>query len=467
MSNKEEAVSVVPIYHTDRSSIVQAARCPRARFWNKEFSCEGVEFGIEGNGLSLPLVIGSAVHAGLDVLHRAHLRGNTIPVEGMDLVLSTAVRSALTLFNSAVAKAEAELNSAKDIATDEMSFFDRPVELEGENTSEKLKYKIQEGRVLVEGLVRAYEKVGLPLLLNEFNILHVEEEMSMLLNDEDAEAEFHIQLNGRADAILQHKDTKDLVVLSIKTAKELDYRSAKNWAEDDQGISECMLVRKMVEDGRLAEFGYQPGTEYNIGVMMLWLFKGREWKNESTGVYESRSPLAMPYASEQPVGYLLNPKSYYYVDGVQKKLNYKTWKATPLWKLDVTVEDWIEQLYSEWHDVLSAQVQFSEVHIRTAAEMNNWVMEAFMQEAGFAAAKLKAGNYYEMPNEIVFATVYRKVRSACNYPYPCQFKLLCHPVSTTLGMSDVAADVLYRGLVQVEGFKERIPNHPAEGRRNG
>ena len=198
-------------------------------------------------------------------------------------MLEHAVTVALNYYNGAVIREEAALLTAQqDIAQDEFAFLDaQPGGTEP--TGLKRAFKIREGRALVEALVRTYYKVGLPLLLDRYEILLVEKEMASLIVDNE---EITVQMNGRADAILREKATGNLAALSIKTPKKLDYRSDANWKEDDQGISECYLIREMVRAGLLAEFGYQDFDEVQVGVQMLMLCKGYEKEDKKDGVWK-------------------------------------------------------------------------------------------------------------------------------------------------------------------------------------
>jgi len=459
------------VFHTDRSRIIDYRRCPRKRFWGTEVEIAETEQGVRGIAplaVNIPMTIGSAVHEGLEMLHKLHSSTMELNVT-MRLepsVVDKAVTYALGYYNGVVVREEAALlTAAQDIAQDEFAFLD--AEPGAEPTGLKRAFKIREGRALVEALVRSYYKVGLPLLLDRYEILLVEKEMAALLVDN---AEITVQLNGRADAILREKATGNLAALSIKTPKKLDYRADANWKEDDQGISECYLIREMVRAGLLADFGYGDFDEVQVGVQMLMLCKGYEKEDKKDGIWKHVNPVVWPYAQEQPSGeYLLRP-SYDYVkeDGTMGRLG-KGWNQRHLWEIEeYSQQQWIDEIVEQHPGELEKLLVFPQLLLRTNAEMDTWATEAAMQEANLATLRLDMQRAEQTGIEVnfpmVMASEFPMYRQSCNYPGPCEYKVLCHPVSGELGfgMSSVGEALVVGGLVQVEGFKVRKANHPSE-----
>lgn len=456
------------IFYTDRTRIVQYRRCPRARFYSTELELsleEGEDLMISGGvtpkRLSLPLVIGSAVHEGLEVLHRAAI---TQPYSEIDL--DPALAAALEYFDNETAQHMQDLDAApEDAAQDEFAFLSAPG---GFNEGRaKLEFKLKEARALVEGLVTAYMYVGLPQLLDTYEILSVEEEMCMPLAENGKE--FLVNLLGRADAIMRHKATNTLVALSIKTAKDLDARANKNWMMDDQGISEMLLLRHLVESGQLEQYGYNSFDNVQFGLQMLFLLKGKEYKDDRDGLYKHSNPLVKFYIMEHPSGEIDYAPKYEYVDdlGAKRRLG-KGWRSTQIWEhppattQPAWLEFWIQLMQQNHPGVVEGLVLLPEFYLRTQMELDHWMYQAAQQEANIAAAKIDAEN----PNINLPALLNSEFplhRHSCNYPSACDYQGLCHPVANELGMSQLGEQLLQAtSLVQLHGlgFKLRTPNHP-------
>lgn len=456
MSNNNEKL----VYHTDRSRIVSYRRCPRARYWGYEFEVPEVEGvpGVVPGGVNLPMTIGSAVHQGLEMLHIMQLPSVGPKVE-IDEPVEYAVTQALDYFNGQVmAEENAVLDMAQDVAQDEFAFLDAPAG--AEDQGRRREFKIREARAMVEALVRSYYKVGLPVLLEKYEVLLVENEMSSLLVDQ---ADLAVQLNGRSDALLREPTTGSLAILSIKTAKDLDARSSRNWMEDDQGISECYLIREMARAGKLAQFGISDFDDVQVGVQMLYLLKGKEYKDDKDGIWKHGHPVVRPFSQESPGGDVeLRPKWNWVDDTGKDRVLGKGWRATPIWDTGRDISQWIDEIHMQHEGVLEATVLLPELYIRTNEEMDNWAMEAALQELNLATVKLDMQREESVNLEMLLAGEFPKHRNSCNYPVACEYKVLCHPVCGELGMSSVGEMLMSGGLVQVEGYTRRIANHVQE-----
>lgn len=449
-------------YHTDRSRIIDYRRCHRKRYLGYELELvEGATptRGIAPTAVNLAMTIGSAVHEALEMIHALHSTGRAVLSNSPNMPIDYAVKIALDYFNGKVVLEEAALlDTQQDIAQDEFAFLDAPPGTE--DTGRRREFKIKEARALVEMLVRTYYKVGLPLLLDRYEILLVEKEMASLLVDNE---ELAVQLNGRADAIMKEKATGNLACLSIKTAAKIDYRAAKNWQEDDQGISECYLVKEMVRAGLLEEFGYSPFDNVQVGVQMLQLLKGYE-KQDNDGIWKHVNPVVWPYTQEQPSGeYLLRPEYYFLKDDGSKGALGKYWKARHIWEADMpTQQEWIDEIELNFPGVLEKQVLFPQLLLRSDEEMDDWAREAALQEMNLATIRLDTSREENVNWEMLLPGEFPKNRASCNYPGPCEMKVLCHPVAGELGMSDVGEMLVRDGLVQIVGFRQRKANHAAE-----
>lgn len=448
-------------YHVDRSRIVAYRRCPRSRFLGYEVELPETEAGVRGvspGRLSLPILIGSSVHLGLESLHAWYMGSNLAAPADLDFALERA----LEYFNSKISEEEMELSEATEqAAIDEFSFLNKPVGAEqAQQQGARREFKIKEARAMVEALVRSYYEVGLQQLLEVYDILCVEKEMSSIIVDND---ELQVVLNGRADAIMREKATGVLTILSIKTAKDLDARASANWMEDDQGVSECYLLREMARNGLLEEWGIEAFDDVQVGVQMLYLLKGREYQDSADGIYKHNHPVVRPYVLESPTNVEIRPEREYQDEfSGQTKYLGKNWKRRNHWEVGVTQQDIIEGLLLNYPGAVEKYVQMPNLYIRTSEELDNWTMEAALQELNLATVRLDTQREENVNWDMLLAGEFPKYRQSCNYPVACDFKVLCHPVAGELGMSLVGEAMVTGGLVQVEGFKVRKANHPQE-----
>lgn len=454
------------IIHTDRTRVVAGRRCKRYRFWGYEFKPldqTGVP-GIRPQGLNIPITIGSAVHQGLETLHRfcKQQSDENLEPEVPREMIDYAVKLALDYYNGEVVREEVLLEDQQDIAEDE--WFNAAPGAEAK--SQARAYKISEGRAQVEALVRAYALVGLPQLLDRYQILMVEEEMSKFIFEA---MDGVVQLNGRADAVLRDKLTGALAALSIKTPKKIDYRAAKNQVEDDQGISECLLIEELAARGAFARYGISEDSLVQVGVQMLTLLKGYEKADDRDGIWKAVSGLIRPYGQESPGGEMsLRPKWNWIDDTGAKRTLGKGWRVVNIWETGKEIKDWLEELLLNEPGVVEGHVLLPEYFPRTVEEMQHWQLETGFQERQFAGAREDLANHQtgerHLALGIFMAGEFPMNRSACNYPVPCEFKALCHPVGGDLGMSHVGEMLVREGLSSVEGFVGREANHPQEGK---
>lgn len=116
------------------------------------------------------------------------------------------------------------------------------------------RYLRAEQGALVEAMMRAYMRRRLRPLLEEFQILEVEREGVWTLaevhqrggltweGDKPVYTNVPIIFQSRPDALLLHRATRQLQILSYKTAASVDVRRAKDAERDMQGLSEGIEV---------------------------------------------------------------------------------------------------------------------------------------------------------------------------------------------------------------------------------
>lgn len=137
----------------DRSGILTAQKCPRARYWERHYLGQG----IQRKQKSLPLVFGAAFHEGSEVL-----LDPTLEVSSEDKI------------DFAVIAAQDFLNGA---------FAASGVDLEEKQTD----YAINEQKAIAEGLLRAWWLHSGQQFLRDFEVLEVEKEGRAVLVEGDDE----------------------------------------------------------------------------------------------------------------------------------------------------------------------------------------------------------------------------------------------------------------------------------------
>lgn len=361
------------MYLTDRTRTLEMQRCPRARLIGYE-----LDGGWQPPSIALPLVTGSAVHAGVGAL-----------------LLGTPT-------NQAVAVALHE--------------FQR--ELEGRDFSaippEEQAYAVEEQRALSEALVRVYAACQLKRLLGEFEVVDVEKEIVMPLGPD-------LGWMARADAILRRKADGDLYVYSLKTASEYNARKEEENRLDMQGVSELAAVEHLT-------------GERVMGVKMEFLVKGRRneataWRQDSglvrpwrrvgqfatewawQGTYPCADPQTCAYHSKRPSA---NP---------YHNLSTKEgWERVNVWE-HMPVGEWIDMLASgqvqpEAGDPLDRLVITPVPYYRNAEDVLRWKRQTTAQEYRVAeGAQRCRGEHIEELCDAWFPMH----RRSCVWPSACVY----------------------------------------------
>lgn len=401
---------------TDRSRVISYQRCPRARWF--EYYATGS--GVRRKGASVPLVTGGVVHEGLACL----------------------------LGGRMVEEAVSETLKAYDEMVSERGF--EPV-----SESDDVAYTQREQRALAEALVRVWAKVGLPKLLEEFQVLSVEEEIEFSLPVS------LIKFMSRPDAVLRERASGDLYVLSFKTAAKVDKRRFAEAQHDDQGISEMIAVESQM--GQKA-----------MGVRYEFLVKGdrsreKDAEGEETGRWVTHSRLLRAYVKrgvtsaedEFRVRYKWHCEGPHVAHGKVKTWNCPgdkwhklgmEWVKTDVWDLPGGVKGWVDWLAENASSELEAVVAVPPPVYRHQAEVESWLRQVAAREH---SVWIKADTLDKIDVEKpLFAEsldhFFPQHRRSCDWPGACQFQPICFgPVSAGNPLLD-------------SGFEKRIPNHPAE-----
>lgn len=392
------------VVRTDRSRLELAMRCPRARWYGYHSGPEGR--GIQRTRRNVNLLTGSAVHEGL-----ALLPGD---VDG-------AVAHAHGWMQDELANREIELDMN---------------ESQGAVFAEQM--------ALTEALIRVFDRVALPKLLEDYEVIESEREECQPLAE-------GLELMGRVDKVVRAKDSGDLHLWSFKTAASWDQRKDKSAQRDVQGLSEAWLVEQRLQ-------------EQVAGVQMIHLMKGRRSEHpKGSGQWVTWNPLIRGYRKHGVVG-TEYAHSYDWQDGETGRRLGKGWERFEVWaEYPGGVKQWIEDLAggliqpeADPAGLLERQVIMPMPYVRDEGEQASWLTQVRAQETEIAMAVdgVQAMMAEAEPRlaQHSLDSSFPQYRHSCSYPSECQFANICY------GSETYRADPLATGDYEARQF-----NHPIEG----
>jgi len=441
------------VLKTDRSRIECAQQCMRKRFWQYEAqlaetdSANGAR-GIEPNKPQFALEIGSGVHLGMEVLLTQAIRYQTDPlVNGADNLVKTmilegtldiAVRAGDARYDEKILPFFESYNNREEATSNEDD--------EAETFSV---YAVEEGRALVEGLIRTYAHApnGLARLLDEYEIIAVEQELEVPLSTDG-----NVVLMARPDGILRSRADHQLYVLSFKTATTYDRRKARAGMYDTQGMSELIA----------AQHRY---NETFAGVVMVYLVKGYKSQDKDDQLWKHNNGVVRPYFKP---GVVSDDDDYRFSYdwltefGETKRLG-KGFSKINLWdSCYIGIKEWMERIVAGREvdlnpDLLDKYVVMPPPYYRNEADLEEWKLQARHQEmlihdlATTANAMVAAGDSEGLKTFLPIA--FPKNRQSCAYPLPCSLIPICHE-----GLGDGVGEM----VLESGSYKQRQANHPNE-----
>lgn len=351
--------SISEVYYLSRSALERGDRCPLSRFLEYDWR----DRGLKRISASIPLATGTYTHEGV-----GSILGRFVGVEvGKYKEVDTKV-------DEAVEKAKAKY------------FLD--VEKRGfvDTLPEHMEYTLQEQGALIEGLVRAFNHVVVPLIRERFEVLTTEREeviedfMEVAFGDRIVRVVFQ----ARVDALFRDRETGDLQLLSLKTTGqvrgrgEIDKRQEDSTYTDMQGVSETFALEHRLEkesqaveqlikalnygEGKLpvwADKGVQSlkkyidrhvgsGRSFVGGVFPVFLIKGRRQKDKYNGKYVTYSPMVRAYRNQEgSVSSATDSWAWSWNwtggDGKSHTLG-RGWKPVNTWEIPGGVKEWVEKL---------------------------------------------------------------------------------------------------------------------------
>ena len=447
---------------TSRSPAECYQRCHRKRFidyfWLKR--------GISPIRNSDAMITGSAVHEGLEIIHKEWLLGHNTSID-------VAISKAIAIFET----------------------------LWGPTQSETDKYHFDEQRALVEAQLRAYAIWLLPKFQSRYVPIAVEQEISFPLTD-------RIVFEARPDLLLLNPTDKDVLVVDYKTLASYDTRREKMVSCDLQGETEAIAAQKFLDRqlGEIASsitalanriktpkfqekvvpflFKYLEHQPVSVSATkMVFLVKGirkeEKIKGQGTGKFVTSNPLIYGYYQDTPSGKIFAHSQYYpnpnNASGWGKIGS--AWHKFAVWEsLSGGVKEWIEtitakvtdhqtgkeifEIQPECGDILEQQFWLPVARNRNGDEAESTIRQIARQESDiFECADFITNDRSIRGNDIEFTKeqldhYFPIYRHSCHYPSSCPNIPICYK-------SNVFADCL-NGDFARWGYKWRTPNHPLE-----
>lgn len=271
---------------TSRSAIETYQRCPRKRYL--EYHHLGT--GVRPAKPNVHLLMGGAVHAGVETLLRAQKGGKFVRLEEAIDATSDYYHHGLEAWTS-----------------------------DGYEPTDEDAQEYREHAYLGEALVASWFYRELPRL-QPFKVLEVEQDIQYPLTPD-------ITLESRADAILMDTRTGDVLVYSLKTVSNFDYNREQSYKYDLQGLTEMLAVDYWLKQARgpqskeyvigFLQANFGPKAEAVIkaiqaqvpdlpekasAVKFCFLCKGERRKDYNTGLYRTESFLLRPWRKHTPMG---------------------------------------------------------------------------------------------------------------------------------------------------------------------
>lgn len=323
-------------------------------------------------------------------------------------------------------------------------------------------YIFDEQTALVEAFLRIVNLRLLPRWMKQYRIASVEVDMNFPLVKGDG---FEVIQSATIDWVLQEIETKDIYIISFKSYKTFDSRTAKAASHDTQGLSETWAFEEYL---RLKQINKKV-----MGVKMLYLIKGaRKETSRGSGIYRQSSPLIRGY---RRVGFddIEYAHSWFYpkpenASGIGAL--GKSWEEFDVFNglgLEEVggVKGWIERLNKgavqpECGDILAQQIVEPEAYARHERDLESWLRQTRARELEIAK-KLILQEQYETTNlglERFMDEQFPQARNACHYPTDCEYVPVCFGTEeekeNPLGNGFVFRTPHHRAeLLQIEGVK--------------
>lgn len=358
----------------DRSRVMDYQACPRKRYWGYEYKGRG----IQDVRVKIPLLVGGAVHVGVE-----HLLGGA--------TLETSLLKAKQYF-------------VEELGTGELAQT-RPADQE---------FARAENLRIVEAMIRVYHLVQLPRLLAEYEIVGIEREYEELLDP------IGPLWMARTDADLKSRETGKLTVYSLKTASSIGPWTDDQARLDMQGKSESWAVA-------------QARGEKPEAVKMDFLVKGKyEFSSSFLEGKIYNNPILHPWKKGEGLEAEYSP-TYQRARG---------WRRITIGSPgEINMAEWFERLASYQYfeaspdfaptvnPLLESMIHTPIPYCRTDEEIESWRRQMRSQEEEVAARAEAVNGIGDLPRELhnpVLDEYFGQSTARCHdYNDPCPFYKIC------------------------------------------
>lgn len=444
--------------HTSRSRYEAFFRCPRYGYF--QYALGGR--GIVRKPVNVFLGTGKWTHKGFEMIFKSLMKEKVKELKPYQLdYIITQIKN--LYFEEVFPKAEREAGEIKtgfDLAEEgEIEDWQGDTEYRQYTDAEMVRIQQQtfnEQAALVEALLRVFVIRILPGWMEKFRIVTVENDMAFPLVSEGG---IEIIQSATIDVVLQEYETKDIYIVSFKTASSYTDKNAKRDAVDIQGMSETWAFEEYLKS--------KGKNLFVAGVKMLHVIKGRRAEtSKGSRIYEQKSPLIKGY---RKMG--LDEIEYAHSLFYPKPENESGWgRLGKGWEpFDVTghegrevggIKGWIEKLSSkqiqpENGDILAEQIIEPLPYDRKPWELDRWLRQTKARELDIAK-KLVALEYYKRKGisfEHYLDENFPQNNSSCYGMYGGSCPYLARCWGTPEERMGDPID---------QGFKWREPHHKAE-----
>lgn len=275
---------------------------------------------------------------------------------------------------------------------------------------------------LVEGVVRSWARMRLPILMEDYKVIGVEKETEVVLSDDG------VTVMCRPDAYLQHRTSGSIVPLEFKTTSTNLDNYFQSWQYATQVMVHLLAAEK--EYGQMGD-----------GVRMEFLYTGYKRKDKMSGQILYYSPLVKGFVKygNPP----LNDDEYAWGNEMSRKAGWSgfyvwdhSFAGKPAYMTDQ--EYWTEHVLDNF--ALSAHL-FDRMVYRNDDDIKEWVAGAVQtQRKIFVGVQAMASASQEADREIAKAAFFPANKDeGCfsnKYHKKCEFLPYCyHEVDKLAGCS--------------------------------
>lgn len=402
-------------FYSSRSRAEDYLRCPRFRWEGHERDGHGYQ----PLRVAIPLATGGSVHKGLaelllQAMRDASYQGSSPIRSYRPSKVDKAVEFALQDYDSKCAGRGLDLGELE-----EQSFV------------------FAEQKALTEGLVRLAALRVVPRLLEIYEVLEVERMDTRTLvegtgtvpegDDEGGAFGWRVIWRSIPDALLRHRETGELYLLSWKTCGEVPRDDQAR--VDMQGVSEAWAIEERLAkdwyEAQLLDLHFRSFGRYWAylqrealqaprirGVQMVYLVKGKRtesrtkgeeglrrtespliygWKSDSSGLGPELAT-SMYWKCSEPHGGM-RPSQWYpkgQCPGGKRHERKGDWERFGVWQT-LGVKDWMTKLEDDvlhGEDLLDQQWAMPTPNFRTEEQMRGWLEQTRASERRIAEALL-------------------------------------------------------------------------------